>query len=327
MNLIKKVIVLVGIFLFISSGNIFAKTKIECQKEFTEENNVLIDQWKEFNETKGESGIDQETFTNAVRVLSSERDKCIEAVDKEYSDKRKECNEKGFAVNEDGTCREGEGNDIYKNKKEVCEKLGGKFFNGLCTGISDATSFRLLNKTKDSPYSDEEVKEIIQTAKTGKPVSSGNTGISNLTIVSVPTLEEYCKIKNNGGTPTGGLLKFDGGICDGVNVHKGKGEGYNALIETANKVIEWIVDIALLIAAAVAFYGGWLYISSATNPSARAQANKLFTNVAIGLFLIFTAWLIVQFILTVFARGDATTSDIDNNYKEGTSGFSGLQKK
>jgi len=44
MNLIKKVIVLVGIFLFISSGNIFAKTKIECQKEFTEENNVLIDQ-------------------------------------------------------------------------------------------------------------------------------------------------------------------------------------------------------------------------------------------------------------------------------------------
>jgi len=44
-----------------------------------------------------------------------------------------------------------------------------------------------------------------------------------------------------------------------------------------------------MIAAAMAFYGGLLYITAATNPNARAQANKLFTNILIGLFLIFAA--------------------------------------
>ena len=327
MKLIKTLTILAGILLFVLSGNAFAKTKIECEKEYITEKDKLVEKRREFMETDGESGMDINTFTDKIKALWQKKDECKKAIDKELSDKIQACNENDMLANDDGTCREGEVNDIFKRKREVCKESKGKFFNGLCTNVSDGNSFILANKTKGSPYSDEEAKDIAQTAKTGKPVSSGDAGSSNLNIVSVPTLDEYCQIKNKGGEPTGGLLQFDGGICNGTKIHEGKGEGYNALIDTANKVIEWIVNIALLIAAAMTFYGGWLYIFSATSPSARAQANKLFTNVAIGLFIVFAAWLIVKFILTVFARGDATTSDIDNNYNEGTSGFSGLQKK
>ena len=44
-----------------------------------------------------------------------------------------------------------------------------------------------------------------------------------------------------------------------------------------------------MIAAAVAVYGGFLYITSVEDPGNREKAKKLFKNLAIGIFLIFAA--------------------------------------
>lgn len=114
------------------------------------------------------------------------------------------------------------------------------------------------------------------------------------TKIGETNLTSYCKNKSMSG-----LVTYDGGVCG-----EG-GDGYTAVIDTANKTIGWIVGIALLIAAGVGFFAGLKYVASAADPGQRASAKKMLVNVAIGLFLIFAAWLIVEFILNTFADGGA----------------------
>jgi len=99
----------------------------------------------------------------------------------------------------------------------------------------------------------------------------------------------------------GGLVKYDGGVCDGEN----DSEGFNKLVTTANSILSWIVTISFLIGAAMAFYAGFLYVSSAYKPDARTQAKNIFINVVVGLIMIYLAWFIVGFILDTFATGES----------------------
>ncbi len=129
------------------------------------------------------------------------------------------------------------------------------------------------------------------------------------------TLTDYCEARGKDGK-SGGFINYDG-ACE-------KNESaFGELTSTTNRVLKWIVNMSLLIAAAMAFYAGWLYIASATDPGARSKANSIFKGVAIGLFIIFSAWLMVKFILFFFAKGEATTDNI-NDYD--SDNFTGLQE-
>ncbi len=89
-------------------------------------------------------------------------------------------------------------------------------------------------------------------------------------------------------------------IADGLVPCDGSAENpcnFAALMTLVKKVLGWILIMVAPISAIMFAYAGFLYMTSQGNVSKRQQANKVFTNVGIGLFFVVGAWLIVKAIL------------------------------
>ncbi len=69
---------------------------------------------------------------------------------------------------------------------------------------------------------------------------------------------------------------------------------YNTFGELFNSIIDWIIDIALVLAPLFFVYGGFLYITSAGDPSKSSQGKKLMIYAAIGLLVVLLARSLVD---------------------------------
>lgn len=82
------------------------------------------------------------------------------------------------------------------------------------------------------------------------------------------------------------------------------GCNFDELIKAVKKVVNWGVELALMLTVVVIAYAGFLYLTSADNASKRTQANKTFVFVLKGMFFILGAWLIVTLIMSALAKSD-----------------------
>ena len=84
----------------------------------------------------------------------------------------------------------------------------------------------------------------------------------------------------------------------GPGTHKGFANpcGWNQLVDLARRLLNFMVYIAVPIAAIAFAYAGWLYLSARGNPSQITQAHGIFLNVLIGIVIILIAWLVVRLI-------------------------------
>lgn len=82
---------------------------------------------------------------------------------------------------------------------------------------------------------------------------------------------------------TTGFLNCSGADCSACNI-----------VDTANKVITWLIAILFMVFAVLAVMAGFKLVTSGGNPSAMSAAKESFTNVIIGLIIILSAWLIVD---------------------------------
>lgn len=80
---------------------------------------------------------------------------------------------------------------------------------------------------------------------------------------------------------------------------------WNNLIEAVQRFFDFLIPFALFFTVVVLTYAGFFYMKSGTNPSDRTKANRMFQNVAIGIFFILAAWLIVKLITNALI-GDTT---------------------
>lgn len=96
--------------------------------------------------------------------------------------------------------------------------------------------------------------------------------------------------------------------------------GWDTLMTLINNVVSFILfKLAIPIAAIMFAYAGFLLITSGGEVSKRDKAKKIFLNVAIGLIIAATAWLIVNTILTtlgydgswIFGNKATTTTTTD----------------
>ena len=74
---------------------------------------------------------------------------------------------------------------------------------------------------------------------------------------------------------------------------------FDALIALVNKVINYILLLAIPIAAIMFTYAGFLLVTAGgESAGAKTKAKTIFTNAVWGLIIALAAWLIVKLILT-----------------------------
>ncbi|MEK7088602.1 MAG: pilin [Patescibacteria group bacterium] len=76
--------------------------------------------------------------------------------------------------------------------------------------------------------------------------------------------------------------------------------GFNDILTLINTIVDFIIIYLVVPLAAIMFaYAGFELITSGGETSKREKAKKIFTNVALGIVIILTAFLIVQTILSI----------------------------
>lgn len=106
--------------------------------------------------------------------------------------------------------------------------------------------------------------------------------------VGIFTLFIFLSGFNNvfGATPPGQLVPKCGADC-----------GWQQLVELARNLLNFFIYIAVPLAAIAFVYAGWLYLSARGNPGQITKAHGIFMNVAVGLFIVLIAWLVVDQIM------------------------------
>lgn len=79
---------------------------------------------------------------------------------------------------------------------------------------------------------------------------------------------------------------------------------WNDLISAVQKAVNWGATLAISISVVVVAYAGFVYMTSGGSPGERAKANKMFEKVAIGIFVILCAWLIVNLITSSLLKDE-----------------------
>jgi hypothetical protein len=70
-------------------------------------------------------------------------------------------------------------------------------------------------------------------------------------------------------------------------------------------VINFIIAISIVIATLIMVWAGVLYILSPTNPESRSTANKMLINAALGIVIVLSAWLVVDFVMKTLYNNDS----------------------
>jgi len=93
--------------------------------------------------------------------------------------------------------------------------------------------------------------------------------------------------------------------CDGGTTNPCS---FASLIELADNAITFLTIYITVPLAAVAFgYAGFLYLTATGSESQITKAHSVFRSVAIGLFFVFTAFLIVELITSTFLNDSINT--------------------
>jgi hypothetical protein len=82
--------------------------------------------------------------------------------------------------------------------------------------------------------------------------------------------------------------------CDGSAA---KPCNFAAFILTINRIINWIISIALVIFTISAIWGGFLYMTSGAKPGNKEKAKSILWSTLSGFVIILVAWLIVYTIV------------------------------
>lgn len=78
-----------------------------------------------------------------------------------------------------------------------------------------------------------------------------------------------------------------------------------SLVEMANKIIEFLITMTIIIATLMLAYAGFKMVFSQGDPGSLAKAKEYMLNVFIGVLLMLAAWTIVDTLIKVLLKDDA----------------------
>lgn len=94
--------------------------------------------------------------------------------------------------------------------------------------------------------------------------------------------------------------------CTGKDAHNPEVCGFDQFIQLIANIMGALMVIALSLATILFSFAGFKYVTAAGNPSQIESAKKVFLNVAIGLAVVFGAYLLIQVLVSVLG--------VDNNF-------------
>ena len=80
---------------------------------------------------------------------------------------------------------------------------------------------------------------------------------------------------------------------------------FAAAVAMINRLINYLIMIAVPIAAVAFAYAGWLYLSSGGNTGQVEKAKEIFTDVGIGFIIVLSGWLVFTAIAKNFLNPSA----------------------
>ncbi|HRH55446.1 MAG TPA: pilin [Candidatus Paceibacterota bacterium] len=79
--------------------------------------------------------------------------------------------------------------------------------------------------------------------------------------------------------------------------------GFGGVMAIIQNLVNFIIGIAIIFGTIILVWGGILYIISPANPESRSTANKMLINAVVGLCIVLSAWLIVDFVMKTLYGG------------------------
>lgn len=79
--------------------------------------------------------------------------------------------------------------------------------------------------------------------------------------------------------------------------------GFGGVLAIIQNLFNLVIGLAAIIATLIIVWAGGLYIMSPTNPEMRSQANHMLINAFIGILIVLSAWLIVDFVMKTLYGG------------------------
>lgn len=79
--------------------------------------------------------------------------------------------------------------------------------------------------------------------------------------------------------------------------------GFAGVLEIMRHLMNFAVTFGVIVLTVVIAWAGLMYILSATNPESRSKANGLITGAIIGIVLVLSSWLIIDFVMRTLYSG------------------------
>lgn len=79
--------------------------------------------------------------------------------------------------------------------------------------------------------------------------------------------------------------------------------GFAGVLEIMRHLMNFAITFGVIVLTVVIAWGGFMYILSVANPENRRQANSLITGAIIGIVLVLSSWLIVDFVMRMLYSG------------------------
>ncbi len=79
--------------------------------------------------------------------------------------------------------------------------------------------------------------------------------------------------------------------------------GFGGVMQLIQNVMNIMISFSIIFATIIIAWGGALYIFSSANPESRSTANKMLINAAVGIMIVLSAWLIVDFVMKTLYGG------------------------
>ena len=84
---------------------------------------------------------------------------------------------------------------------------------------------------------------------------------------------------------------------------------YGCVLDTGQRMINFGITIGLVAFTFALAYAGFVWMTSGGNPEARSKGRDMLINVFVGLFILLTAWLVVDFVMKQLYSGDNGSKD------------------